>query len=195
MDTARYVVAVLMLVGVAFAIPYWYIIHPLASFWRRLGPLLTYLIVVTISALIGVGVYLVRDRILSIDLGTNYALVPPAVISYGIAVAIELRSRRHLKFRIRVGLPELTPDRGASTLLQHGIYARIRHPRYVSFMFGVLAVAFFTNYLAMYVLVPAAALLLYLVAVLEERELIDRLGEAYVNYSQEVPRFIPRLGN
>jgi len=32
----------------------------------------------------------------------------------------------------------------------------------------------------------------YLMIVFEEQELIDRFGEEYRKYQQEVPRFIPR---
>jgi protein-S-isoprenylcysteine O-methyltransferase Ste14 len=79
------------------------------------------------------------------------------------------------------------------TLLQEGIYSRIRHPRYTSFMFGVLAIAFFSNYLAMYVLVPLSAAALYLVVLLEEKELRNRFGDDYVRYSSRVPRFVPQM--
>ncbi len=195
MDTARYVVALLMLVGVAFAIPYWYIIRPLASFWRRLGPRKAFPLVISASGLIAVAAYLTRAPILSAQFGANYALIPLAVVCYGIAVAIEMKCRKYLKFRILAGLPELKSHGGDSSVLQHGIYARMRHPRYVSFMFGVLAVAFFTNYLAMYLLIPAAALMLYAVVVLEEKELLDRFGEEYTEYQRRVPRFIPRFRN
>jgi len=33
----------------------------------------------------------------------------------------------------------------------------------------------------------------YLLLVLEERELLDRFGDAYREYQRDVPRLIPRL--
>ena len=55
-----------------------------------------------------------------------------------------------------------------------------------------MAVALFTNYLAIYVLALAIIPALYLVVVLEEKELRDRFGLEYAAYSERVPRFIPR---
>jgi protein-S-isoprenylcysteine O-methyltransferase Ste14 len=53
--------------------------------------------------------------------------------------------------------------------------------------------ALFVNYLAVYVLVLATVPVLYLTVRLEERELVERFGEAYERYMAEVPRFLPRV--
>jgi len=193
MDTARYVVAILMLVGVSYAIPYWFIVHPFVSFWRRLGLRVAYSILILISLVLAVAAYMLKDRILTVEYGTSLPLIVFAAIWYGAAIAIQLRVKRHLKFRILAGIPELESSGQGGTLLQEGIYAHIRHPRYMSFMFGILAIALFTNYLAMYVLVPLSAAALYVVVLLEEKELRNRFGDDYVRYSQRVPRFIPQM--
>ncbi len=193
MDTARYIVAVLMLVGVAYAIPYWLIVHPFVRFWRRLGLRIAYSILIVITLVLAVAAYLLKDRILSVEYGTSLPLIVLGVICYGVAIAIQIQVTKHLKFRILAGVPELEPSGKGGTLLQQGIYSRIRHPRYVSFMFGMLAVAFLTNYLAMYVLVPLSAVVLYFVVLLEEKELRNRFGDDYVRYSSRVPRFVPQM--
>jgi len=58
---------------------------------------------------------------------------------------------------------------------------------------GLASVALFTNYLAVYVVLAAYLPLIYLVVVLEERELGERFGEEYERYCLAVPRFVPRL--
>ena len=193
MDTARYSVAVLILVSMTFAIPFWWIIHPLAGFWRKLHPVITYSVVTVVCLILASVVFSVRTPLLSVDFGTNFALIPLAVIFYGISIAIEVQCRRHLKFRILAGLPEVTVDKGDSKLLTEGIYARVRNPRYVGVTFAVVAVAFFTNYLLSYLLIPATVLGLYLIVILEERELCDRFGAEYQSYCDRVPRFVPKL--
>lgn len=70
----------------------------------------------------------------------------------------------------------------------------MRHPRYVSFLFGFLAVALFTNYLAIWVSLLLAFPLVYGLVLLEERELRQRFGKAYDDYARRVPRFVPRFG-
>ncbi len=191
MDMARYFVAALVLVSMTFAIPFWWIIHPLAGLWRKLHPLITYSVVTIVCLALAGVVFWVRAPLLSVEFGTNFALMPLAAIFYGTSLVIEVQCRRHLKFRILAGLPEVTVDKGDSKLLTEGIYARVRNPRYVGVTFAVVAVAFFTNYLISYLLIPATVAGLYLIVILEERELRDRFGAEYQSYCDRVPRFVP----
>ena len=105
-------------------------------------------------------------------------------------MVIEVRCRKHLTLRTLVGIPELSPTPTSQKLLDQGVYARMRHPRYVAVMLSMPAVALFTNYLALYVLCPLVVVTLYIITVLEERELLERFGTAYEQYRQRVPRFL-----
>ena len=163
------------------------------GFWRKLGRRATYAILILVSLVLAVAAFLLRDTILTVDYGTSLPLIMVGVVCYAVAIAIQIKVKRHLKFRILAGAPELDPSGKGGILLQDGIYSRVRHPRYLSFMFGMLAIAFFTNYLAMYILIPVSALALYLVVLLEEKELRNRFGADYVRYSERVPRFIPSM--
>ena len=194
MDTARFVVAVLTWVGFPPAVIYWFIIHPFADRWRRIGVVPTMVIVSVIFVAIGVVFYLIHDMVLVTEFGTHWSLWVVALISYVTSVGIELQCRKHLKFRMLAGIPELEADQSERKLLNEGIYSRVRHPRYVSVTFGVLAMALFSNYLAVWVMIPTLLLALYIVAVLEERELVQSLGDRYREYQRQVPMFIPRLG-
>jgi protein-S-isoprenylcysteine O-methyltransferase Ste14 len=89
--------------------------------------------------------------------------------------------------------PELAQKGMESKLLKEGIYGRVRHPRYVSTMVGMIGFALFTNYSGAYVVVALTLPGLYLITILEERELLVRFGEEYRHYQEEVPRLIPRL--
>jgi protein-S-isoprenylcysteine O-methyltransferase Ste14 len=48
------------------------------------------------------------------------------------------------------------------------------------------------NYLALYVALPLSLAALYLIVILEEKELRNRFGSQYEKYCHSVPRFIPR---
>ncbi len=193
MDTARYIVAFLWLIfSPVMAI--WFFIHPFVGFWRRVGPTLTYL---TVSApLIGAGAAfaLARHSLLSVEFGTQPLLWLPALLSYGSAVFIGIQIRKQLTPRMVVGVPELARDQSHRRLVTGGIYARIRHPRYVAILLAMLGCALFSNYLALYLLVPIYAAVIYLVTLLEERELLAVFGAEYERYRERVPRFIPRQG-
>lgn len=194
MDTARYVVALITIVPVPSAILFWLVVHPNVRFWRRLGPVPSYTLLVVLMVGVAAAVYLVRDPILSVDFGTNYVLVALAAPIYGAAVWLSLRVRRHLTFRMFVGVPELSPRRDAGDLLTEGVYARVRHPRYVAVLLGLASAALFSNYLGLYLLLPVAAAGLYVVVRMEEQELAERFGNEYRTYRERVPMFVPRRG-
>ena len=73
-----------------------------------------------------------------------------------------------------------------------GIYARVRHPRYVQIWLGLLGHALIVNYVSTYALVAIATAVILLVVRMEERELSARFGDAYRAYVARVPRFLPR---
>jgi protein-S-isoprenylcysteine O-methyltransferase Ste14 len=192
MDKARYIVALIAIMSYPPAVGWWYLTHPFVRFWRRLGRPVFYIVLTIGSVAIMWAIYLVREPLLAVEYGTNRVLWPLALVSYGIAVYIELRCRKYLKTLILLGVPELAPDGHGGRLITEGIYGSVRHPRYIAVWLGTVAIAFFTNYLAVYVIAIAIIPALYLVVVLEEKELRDRFGEEYVRYCERVPRFFPR---
>lgn len=193
MDTARYVVALIALVTFVPAIGFWVPGHGLVHRWRRLGPAISYSALTLVMVVLGTAVYLIRKPLLTTEFGTNWWLIALAAISYAIALAITVKCRKQLSMKIQVGLPEFHAAPQNQKLLQEGIYSRIRHPRYIAMMFGLLAAALFANYLTLYIFVPVCGLGLYLVTVLEERELLERFGDQYATYRARVPRFLPKL--
>ncbi len=58
----------------------------------------------------------------------------------------------------------------------------------------MLGYAFIANYLGMDILFALTVPAIYFIVVLEERELRDRFGSTYEEYSRRVPRFFPRRG-
>jgi protein-S-isoprenylcysteine O-methyltransferase Ste14 len=194
MDSVRYFVALILVVGLPPGLMFWFVVHPLARFWRKLGPALTYGLTGSVMVLMMVGLFLVREPLLAIEFGTSYPLMAVAVLFLAAAMAIGLKRRKQLSWRVLVGLPEISSDQHPGQLLTDGLYARVRHPRYVEALLGVIGYALFVNYLAGYVLLALYLPLIYAVVLLEERELCDRFGDEYEEYCRRVPRFLPRLG-
>lgn len=192
MDTARYWLALVLVVSIPPGFLYWFVIHPFAGFWRRLGPVKTHMIVAPAMILVGFGIYQFREPLMRVDFGFVPAFAVLAVLSYLFAAFLELKCRRYLKLKILMGGPELAQDPSAGSLLSEGIYSRIRHPRYLSVFFGSLAVALFANYLASWLLMVLLIPVIYLLAIIEERELLERFGGDYRRYMERVPRFVPR---
>jgi protein-S-isoprenylcysteine O-methyltransferase Ste14 len=191
-DSVRYFLALITLLGLAPGLLLWFFIHPFVGFWRRLGPVWTYaLLSVPVVALM-VGVFRARPALLEREYGTHFVLVGLGVLCLICGAMITRKRRRHLTFGVLAGIPELSSKPHSQKLLTEGIYSRIRHPRYVELMLWLLGYALIANYLALYIALPVSLTALYFIVVLEERELRDRFGSEYEEYCRAVPRFIPR---
>ena len=192
-DRLRYYLAILNLIVIPSGVLFWFLIHPWARLWRRLGLIRTYLIVVTVSVALGALLFRFRGALLGKDLGTNRSLVAIALLLYGVMTWLQLQYRKHLSVKMMMGIPELSPTgHKSSRLLQEGIYGVVRHPRYLSAGLGVLASLLISNYAGPYILMLCLVPAGYLMIVMEERELIERFGEEYRKYQRKVPAFIPR---
>ncbi len=193
MDTARYVVAVLIVIGMPPGILWWFLIHPFVDTWRRLGVRWTMIIVTTISVLTMASLFLLRDLLVGHDLGLSWPGVSAGVTLAVAAVALGSLRRKHLKSRTLTGVPEVAADGGGGVLLTQGVYARVRNPRYVEVVLAVFAYALFSNYVGAFVVAILTVPLIHVIVLLEEPELEQRFGAEYVAYKQRVPRYFPRL--
>ena len=192
LDLIRYGSGVMMALMLPPAIVYWFIVHPFVGFWRRVGARGTLWVLSIFFLASMAALFPLRHVLVGRDLGTsvvNLLLAAPLLVVSGI---ISRKRRRHLTLRVLAGVPELAPEAEGPGLLTEGIYGKIRHPRYVEFTLGMIGWALFVNYLGLYVITGLSFLLLWVIVLLEERELRERFGQAYVDYSARVPRFIPR---
>ncbi|NNM32646.1 MAG: isoprenylcysteine carboxylmethyltransferase family protein [Gemmatimonadetes bacterium] len=189
-DSIRYGLTVLMVITVPPAFAWWLIIHPLAPRLRSLGTRPTLIGMSALYFFMAAALYTVRSVLVGRDLGWDPGLFGIGVVLYAISVRVELRTRRHLKFRTLAGVPELAGE--TDLLLQEGIYSDVRHPRYLAVLIGLMSYALMINYTSLYYVAIAALPAIALVVALEERELSDRFGQAYLEYKQRVPAFLPR---
>jgi len=192
MDSVRYWVALIGLLGTPPGIIIWFLIHPFGGFWRRLGPWVTFTVMGVVSLGIMAALWAWRTPLLSADLGTNYPLMGAGVLSACLGTLITVKRRRYLTTAILSGLPEVSAKSYPGVLLQEGIYGKLRHPRYVEVSLWVLAYALFANHLALHIVAILTPLSLLIIIPMEERELRERFGEEWDEYAARVPRFIPR---
>lgn len=190
-DVARYIVAVVVVIALPPAVLIWYAIHPFAKVWRRVGPVATYAILAVPYAAVIAALVTVRDRLVGRDLGTSLPLILLGLVCMAAAVMVRRGRKKLLTQKVLMGVPELSSE-SRGDLLQTGIYARVRNPRYVEVFLGTLGDALIANYLGAYIFVALLVPGLYAVVLLEERELRERFGAEYEDYCRRVPRFIPR---
>ena len=192
MDAVRYWVTLIALVSLPPGIFLWFLIHPFGHLWRRLPPWATYGALTLATFLMMAGVFLLRGPLLERDFGTSYLTISLGAVAVGLGSLITLKRKRYLTMAILSGLPQISAGRYPGTLLQEGIYGKIRHPRYIEITLWVLGYALFGNHLSLYIAFALTIPSLLLIVEMEERELSQRFGDAWRDYAQRVPRFIPR---
>jgi protein-S-isoprenylcysteine O-methyltransferase Ste14 len=158
-----------------------------------LGPTLTYVVVFSAAVLVGVGLFRLRASLLVVEFGTSWILIAVGVLCFVAAAWLRALLRREVTSKLLLGLPELEPERCPQQLVRTGLYARVRHPRYLQMSVALLGWVLVANYLAGYVIWLVWLLAMYVVALLEEQELRERFGKDYERYSLEVPRFLPEM--
>jgi len=193
-DHVRYLLGVLNVVVLPPGLLFWFVIHPWAHGWRKLGPIRTYSIVLPLVVSVGAVLFRARARILVADLGMSWSLIAIALALYGVA-GWELRYWRQLSIPTLIGIPELSvAENRKARLLTDGAYRVVRHPRYLSAGIGVVANALIINNVGMYLLVLLLFPAGFAMLMFEERDLVNRFGEQYRQYQREVPQIIPRFG-
>jgi len=191
METAAYYIALIMVVVSPPMICMWFIIHPFAKYWRRKGPAITYIVVVIFIVIGMFVIFLFREPLMAVHFGVKTPLVVIAGILFAFMLVIGIQLRRYLSIAAMLGLPEISKSGGK--LLTEGIYSHIRHPRYVEVGLGVATTALLCNYLIGYILFFLYIPFIYIVVLIEEKELKDRFGKDYEEYCKKVPRFIPHI--
>jgi len=188
----RFGLAVMLWATIPAGIAYWLLIHGFVGYWRRVGPAPTWLVVTPVCLLV-VGAFwrwgggIVQRS----DLGTHAGLFGAGVLLWGLSVILDRRTRDRIDTATALGVTEV---RGEGELLDRGLYGRVRHPRYLSLAISAVGWALMANHGASYLMVAALLPGLWLIGSLEEQELSDRFGEAWLRYRAEVPAGMPRFG-
>jgi len=193
MDTIAHYLSLITLVCVPPMFLFWFLVHPFAGHWRKRSLFVTYGTIVPILIVTGAIIFSLRTVFLKVYFGIRIPLIIAAGILLLAGVRIAVSRARCLRSSVLLGIPEVSGRDGPGILITGGIYSRIRHPRYMEGFCYLASIALFTNYLAVYLLLVAYLPMVYAIVVLEERELLDRFGEAYVRYCHAVPRFLPIL--
>jgi len=166
---------------------YWIVLHPAVQFWRS-RPNAAYLIGFLLSwPPVTTGLVLYRHMLFRPDRG------PWAILGAGLGLIVAegwifWRVHRDLGGARIVGKTELS---GGGEIAYSGIYARIRHPRYVGSFLAIVGALLLAGTPVLGLVVFAWVVLMRLAIWFEERELRARFGSAYEEYCSRVPRFIP----
>jgi protein-S-isoprenylcysteine O-methyltransferase Ste14 len=192
-DRLRYGIALFLVMFAPASVAFWFAVHPLAGYWRRVGARWGYAAGIGLSVSIAVLGYRTRGWIAGTDLGKYMFTTGSGLALLVLAGVFRGYLKRQLRVPVQLGVPELAPDTHPGRLLTEGVYARLRHPRYVQMLIALLGWALLANYGAGYVAVLFTVAVIASVIPLEERELAARFGADYEAYRRRVPALVPRL--
>ena len=90
--------------------------------------------------------------------------------------------------------PVLYEAQRQGRLAETGVYARVQHPQYIGFVLIMFGFLLQWPTLLTLLMFPVLVVMYARLAHNEERENARRFGQAWAEYAQRVPRFIPRWG-
>jgi protein-S-isoprenylcysteine O-methyltransferase Ste14 len=109
------------------------------------------------------------------------------ILSFAVGIYLVAKSTASVFGRTVVGRT------GDPKFITTGVYAWFRHPMYLGSLLVLLGFFFMT--LSLLSLVVWVGLFLFYdrMATYEERDLLRILGEQYLNYKKQVPKWLPKL--
>jgi protein-S-isoprenylcysteine O-methyltransferase Ste14 len=173
----------------AFEMPvpfYWLILHPPVLFWRKHMRAAFPVAVLAAWGIVDVLLYRLRLELFRRDGVSWLALLGFVLI--GVDVFTFTKSEAVLGGRRIVGHSELE---GSRELIARGLYTRVRHPRYLGMMSGVLGACLIVALPPLWAAGMVWLFLALLTIRAEEHELHARLGPAYAAYAERVPALLP----
>ncbi len=174
-----------------FPVPvYWLLIHPALNTWRRVG-YRSFWIALPVWVLMGLPLVLMENSLFLYRLPRNAATYGLGAVLLALNFWVSRRVHQKFSFKKLAGLPELNPAHPHRGIVDTGIYARVRHPRYANIILGFIAFGLLTGAAAIFLLAIVTYLLYLIVTPLEERELREQYGSEYEAYVSTVPRFLP----
>lgn len=168
---------------------YWFVLHPQIRYWRR-HPKPSFAVALCLSWLpVTICIILFRRSLFRSDWHPLWTTVS-GLILIAFEVWLFARLSRDLGAARLIGRTEIS---GGGSLAEEGIYARVRHPRYVGSFLALVGACLLAGTRVTWIVCLVWAVLTWIAISLEEHELRTRFGEAYERYCRRVPRFVPRL--
>ena len=166
---------------------YWLIFHGGIRFWRGRGRAAYG---VAVGCAWGAGGWMLYHFRAHLFTGADRSVwaILAGLVLIGMDIAILFVVETQLGGRRLVGQAELT---ASGELAVRGLYACVRHPRYLGMMLGVLGVCLVAGSRPLWMVAALWWIAALVIVWLEERELRSRFGAAYADYAKRVPALLP----
>jgi protein-S-isoprenylcysteine O-methyltransferase Ste14 len=177
---------------------FWLMIHPRAQRWReRVRSPYRVLVPAWITMWVGMGALTGPWRRVALY-STAWSWIPAGLL-FAAGFWIYAQAGMHFSWAQLGGLPEIRPEHEPlghekQRLVTTGIRAQVRHPVYLGHLCEMVAWSVGTGLVVCWSLTGLAIVTGAAMIRMEEAELEQRFGEAYLIYRNKVPAILPILG-
>lgn len=169
---------------------FWIPVHGLSAFFKKIGiftyitPLITWLPVAGL-------IYNSRSWILSYKFDLPVVLQGIGWFVFILGIFLQLWTIRILGGLRIIGLPEVSPLVESKVIIS-GPFSVIRHPTYASHTIMFAGVFLISGVIALGIITLLDIIIINVFVIpLEDRELVERLGDEYKAYKDRVSAFFP----
>ncbi|HTV59046.1 MAG TPA: isoprenylcysteine carboxylmethyltransferase family protein [Verrucomicrobiae bacterium] len=186
MRVFRWITAVVFFLQLPIPL-YWFVVHPSVRFWRRHPRAVYYVGLIFSWGLVTPCLVFFRQRLMR-EHPPSPAASTIGLILIALEVWIFWRVKADLGTARLVGKTELS---GGGEVIGRGIYAHIRHPRYLGSFLAIVGACLMAGKPLAWYVATAWTLLMWIAIRFEEREMRSRFGASFEEYCRRVPRFLP----
>lgn len=167
--------------------------HLFIRFFRRFG-IFSFLLYIVLWVSCAILIFLNGNLFLQSRIfKPNIAVSAIGIIIFCFGMLLQILGFKTLGIKAVFGISEILPKKQKGTLIVKGPFLLVRHPLYLGQLLLLIGALLLTFELSLFVLLAVVTVLVWPITTLEERELIDRFGEEYINYQKRVPRILPRI--
>jgi protein-S-isoprenylcysteine O-methyltransferase Ste14 len=174
-------------------IPWWSVLVHLAVQKKRTFRFLAYPSLVIAWLLVGYPAFSHQNILFAGQFQSNLGVQLLGALLLIVALVIDYQVVKTLGFKRLICLCELQKDGTPVQLVSKGIYKYARHPRYLEYPLWFLGLGLIFGYQLFLWFALYLFLSFWLVSYIEEVELVQRFGQAYLDYQKRVPRFFIRF--
>jgi protein-S-isoprenylcysteine O-methyltransferase Ste14 len=124
----------------------------------------------------------------------NITISAIGIIFLCLGLFLQVLGFKTLGIKAVFGIPEILSKKEKGILIINGPFLLVRHPLYLGQLFLIIGLLLLTFELSLFLLLAIVIIFVWPVTILEEKELIERFGQAYIDYQKRVPRILPGLG-
>jgi protein-S-isoprenylcysteine O-methyltransferase Ste14 len=180
-----------LLCGIYATIPaYWILVHGWTDRWRTARHKLK--VLAPLWMVMWMAAWAVSAPWRGVTLYHRPATWMVAPLLWMVSATLYIRGGRELSLMRVIGRDELEPAGRPPKLITTGAHALVRHPLYLGHICTMLGLCLATRSTACFALWVFALLTGYGMVRLEERELLNRFGQTWLDYKSNTPCILPR---